>query len=268
MRRVLREPEFGHDLIEFRQEGDVAPCRCITTQQTQLRQEVACDLQGDEDRGNRIGHDQNAILRHLRIGDALHPAEHRIGENDRRTDVKAGIRRHFEEAREGHAHTAHLADHIGHRDDDQADDGDKPCTVGIEPVTDEFGHCELAELAQVRGQQQCQKHVTACPAHQEGRLRIAARRRQRDDPRHRDERRRRHPVCRRRHAVHDRGNTLPGRIEFRRRARTGPDRDADVERKGCTDHQQVECILIHFVPVPFAYSSTPNSASSLFMRQA
>jgi hypothetical protein len=52
------------------------------TAETELRQRVAGELQADEDRGDRVGEDQYAVLRDLRIGDALHATEHGVEEHD------------------------------------------------------------------------------------------------------------------------------------------------------------------------------------------
>jgi hypothetical protein len=58
--------------------------------------------------------------------------------------------------------------------DDQADDRDDARRVGVEAVTDELRHRELAELAQVRRQQQRQEHVAAGPAHEKHGAAVAA----------------------------------------------------------------------------------------------
>ena len=39
-------------------------------------------MQGDEDRRDRVGEDQDHVLGDLGVGDALHAAEHRIDEDD------------------------------------------------------------------------------------------------------------------------------------------------------------------------------------------
>jgi hypothetical protein len=83
----------------------------------------AGELQADEDRRHGVGQDQHDVLRHLGVGDALHAAEHGVQEHDAHADVDADFTAHAEEAREGHAHTGHLADDVGDGRGQQADHG-------------------------------------------------------------------------------------------------------------------------------------------------
>ncbi|MPL84631.1 hypothetical protein SDC9_30596 [bioreactor metagenome] len=219
-------------------------------EQAKRRHRVAGQVERDEDRRDGIGDDQHDILGDLGVGDALHPTEHGIGEDHRGTDVEAGVVRHFEEAREGDAHTRHLADHVGDRDDEQADHADDARRARVEPVADEFRHGELAELAQVGREQHREQHIAAGPAHQIGRGVVAA---EGDDAGHRDERGGRHPVGAGGHAVRDRVDAAARRIEFRGRARTGPDRDPEVEGEGRAHHDQVEGKLIHCPRAPLLF---------------
>src|SRR3546814_2088159 len=65
-----------------------------------------------------------------------------------------------------------------------------PICIGVVTITNEVGHGELAELAQVRCQQQRQQHVTASPAHQIDSAVVAH---ERDQTGHRNERGGAHP---------------------------------------------------------------------------
>jgi hypothetical protein len=201
---VLAEAEVGDDLVELGEQRDVGACHVGA--EAELRDRHAGELQRDEDRRHRVGQDQHDVLRHLRVGDALHAAEHRVGEDDGHADVDADVRGHAEEARERHAHARHLADDVGDGGDEQADHGHRRGALRVEAVADELRHRELAELAQVRRQQHGQQHVAAGPAHQEQAAAVAH---VGDQAGHRDERRGAHPVGRRGHAVHHRRNLPP-----------------------------------------------------------
>ena len=256
--RVVVETQLGHDGVQL---GQQRLATCGIAEQTQRRDGCAGQLQRDEDGRDSIGGDQHAVLSDLSVGHAFHPTKHRIGKHNARADQQTGGVRHLEEAAKGHADAGHLTDHVGHGCYDQTDHRNDTCGLAVETVADEFRHGELAELAQVRCKQQRQQHIATGPTHQEGRVVIAGKGNQ---ARHRDERGRRHPVRRCCHTVGDRVNAATGGVEFRCRPRAGPDRDADVQRKGRAHKQQVDGKLVHGV----YSSSTPCSASSLFMRQA
>ncbi len=55
-----------------------------------MRDRIAGNHHGNENRRCQIGEDQDAILRHLRVSDAFHAAEHGIKENDAHADEYAG----------------------------------------------------------------------------------------------------------------------------------------------------------------------------------
>ena len=244
--------KVSHHLVKLVQEVGLATRRGIAADQAKLWHDVAGQAKRDEQRRDRVGDDQHDVLRHLGIGDALHAAEHGIGEHHRRTDQQAGRGRHFQEACKGHAHANHLPDDVSDRDDEKADHSHHAGTGRIEPVAHEFRHSELAELAQVRRQKQRKQHIAAGPTHQEDRVVVAA---EGDKTRHRDEGSCRHPVSRRRHAVDHRANALTRRVEFSGRACTGPERDAEIQRERQADDDKVKGKLIHLVLPP--YSSTP-----------
>src|SRR5690606_32173132 len=133
----------------------------MVTEQTQRRNRVTGQLQGDEDGRYGVGHDQYHVLSDLGVGDGLLATEYGVGEYHGRSDPETGGVAHFEEAREGNTVTGHLADHVGHGDDYQADHRSQARATTVETVTDEIRHGELAELAQVGCQQHRQQHVAA-----------------------------------------------------------------------------------------------------------
>ena len=163
--RVLAEAQIGHHLVQLGQQGDVLAGEVGA--EAQLRDRVAGELHRDEDRRDDVGEDQHDVLGDLGVGDALHAAEHRVGEHDAHADVDADLAGDAEEAREGHADAGHLADDVGQRGDQQAEHRHRRGRLRVEAVADELRHGELAELAQVGGQQAGQQHVAAGPAHQE-----------------------------------------------------------------------------------------------------
>ena len=82
------------------------------------------DHDGQENRRYHVRENQNAILRDLRVRDALHAAEYGVHEDDRHPDVHTRVDVDFEEAAEDDAHTPHLARDIRERNEDRAHDGD------------------------------------------------------------------------------------------------------------------------------------------------
>src|SRR5690606_41667242 len=138
--------------------------------------------------------------------------------------------------------TGHLADHVGHGDDYQADHRSQARATTVETVTDEIRHGELAELAQVGCQQHRQQHVAAGPAHEEGGVGITTGGNQ---ARHGNEGCSRHPVSGCRHTVGDRMHTTASDVELFGGAGTRPDGDADVEREGRAYEQHVDYELAH-----------------------
>ena len=76
-------------LLSFSRKGTAAH-RGEVTDQAELRNHIASERHGNEDRGNRIGKGHHAILRDLRIGDALHAAEAGIRKDNRRANQYPG----------------------------------------------------------------------------------------------------------------------------------------------------------------------------------
>src|SRR5690606_26245311 len=105
---------------------------------------------------------------------------------------------HFEDAEVAYDDAGHLADHVGHGDQDQTDNRNQTRTAAVETVTDEIRHSKLAELAQVRRQQHRQQYIATGPAHQVDRGGVTT---GSDDTCHGNEGCRGHPVRCRRHTV-------------------------------------------------------------------
>src|SRR3546814_3505507 len=104
----------------------------------------------DEDGPHHVGKDPHAVLRHLSVGDALHATHHRVEEHQRHADDHSGGNVHFQEAAEYDTDTAHLTGHVGERNEDRAHHRDQTRGIGVVTITNEVGHGELAELAQVQ----------------------------------------------------------------------------------------------------------------------
>ncbi len=111
VRRVLLEPQLHHHLVELVEQERVRAHQGAA--EAQLRQRVAGELQADEDRGDGVGQDEHAVLGDLRVGDALHAAEHGIEEDNAHAHQQAHVVVHLEEPREGHADALHLPDDVG-----------------------------------------------------------------------------------------------------------------------------------------------------------
>ena len=241
---VVVEAQVHQDLVEACQKRHARVH--VGGEQAQLRDRIAGELQRDEHRRDRVGDDQHDVLRHLGIGDALHAAQHRVHEHHRRGDQQAGVGVDLQEARERHAGAGHLPDHVGDRDHQQRRHRHQPRGAAVVAVADELGHGEAAELAQVGRQQHRQQHVAAGPAHEIRRVAVAD---EGDQARHRDERRRRHPVCGDRHAVHHRVDAASGGVELGGGSGARPDRDRDVEQERAADENEVESELVHGRPL-------------------
>ena len=163
--RVGNKTQVHQHPVQFFQHSQSRPVQHLGGQ-AQLRHRVARDQQRDEDRRRYIGKNHDAILRHLGIGNAFHAAQHGIEEHHRHADKHAGRDLNLQETGEHHPYAAHLPRHIGKADEHQADHGHHAGGMGIIALADEVRHGVLAELAQVRRQQQRQQDVAAGPAHQ------------------------------------------------------------------------------------------------------
>ena len=95
----------------------------MSAEHAEHRDRVASQLHGNEHGRNGVGDDQNDVLSHLGVGDALHAAEYRVGEHDRGSDPDTSGVAHFREAGERHTSTGHLTDYVSNGDEDEADDG-------------------------------------------------------------------------------------------------------------------------------------------------
>jgi hypothetical protein len=101
------------------------------------------------------------------------PPKHGVEQHDDRADDDAQLDRHAEEVGEGDPGAAHLPGDIGEGDEQRADHRHDAGRLAVIPVADKVGHGELAELAQIRREQQRQQHIAAGPAHQVDRAVIA-----------------------------------------------------------------------------------------------
>ena len=100
------------------------PSLLVHSAEADLRDGVAGDQKREKDRRDQIGEDQHAVLSDLRIGDALHAAEHGVEEDDAHADEHADLHRYLEEATEHDPHPSHLAGHVSEGHEDGAHDGD------------------------------------------------------------------------------------------------------------------------------------------------
>ena len=64
--------------------------------------------QREEDCGNHEGKNQNAILRHLGVGNAFHTAKDGVEQHDGHPHQHTGLNRHFQESSEDHPNAPHL----------------------------------------------------------------------------------------------------------------------------------------------------------------
>ncbi len=96
---------------------------CHRGTQSQLRHGIAGNQDRDKNSRYHVGKDQHTILSHLRIGNALHTAQHSIGEDNTHADHHAQINIHLKKAREDNPDTPHLPGDIRKRHKEQTDNG-------------------------------------------------------------------------------------------------------------------------------------------------
>ena len=207
-----------------------------------MRDGVAGDLQGNENGGYCIGKNEDDILNDLRVGNALHAAEHGVKEHNAHADKEAGVVVRFQESRARHAHPFHLPDDIGDGNENQAHHGHHAGGLGVKAFADEFRHGELAVFAQVRREKQREQDIPAGPAHEKYRTAIAAKG---DEARHGNKGCGTHPVGCGGHAVGNGTDAAACDIEFLCGFGFAPNRNADVRGKGKTDDQVRPSFDVH-----------------------
>jgi hypothetical protein len=108
--RVDVKAQIRDDLVELHQQRLARGG--VRREQAERRQRVAGEAQRDEDCRDGVSRDEHDVLGDLRVGDALHAAENRVHEHNRRADEEAcgGVR--LEEACEGHTHACHLPNDV------------------------------------------------------------------------------------------------------------------------------------------------------------
>ena len=114
--------------------------------ESQLGNGVSRHLDGNEDRRYHERTDEHTVLGDLRVGDALHPAENGVEQDDRHADDDTRGDVHLEKAGKDDAHPAHLSRDVGEGDQQGAHHRHQPRLPGIVAVTDEIGNGELAEF--------------------------------------------------------------------------------------------------------------------------
>ena len=182
-------------------------------------------MQGNENGGHGVGKNQNHVLNDLRVSDAFHAAENGVEKHDAHANKQARAVVGFQKARKGHAHTFHLANDVGDGNENKAYHGHHSGSLGTKSFADEFRHGELAVLAEVGGQQQCEQHITAGPAHEKDGSSVAA---ESDEAGHGDEGGCTHPVRRGGHAVGNRADATASHVKFLGRLCLAPNGNADV----------------------------------------
>ena len=256
--RVFTKAEIGVDLIQlFEKRRGIAPL-CEVSDETKLRDDITRQSNCDEDRRNGVSKSHHAILRHLRVGNPLHPSEPGVKEDNRSANDDPSWNSDPEELRKDDPHSAHLAHDVGQADENRADDRDQTGCFGIIAITNKVRYGRFSEFSKKGHHQDRQKDKSSRPAHQETRTVVSTTRQR---PCHRNKGRRAHPVGRGCHAISKRRNPATSHVVFLRRPRPLLKGDPDVERERCSDKDVVPKILTHFE----SSSSTLNFASSPFM---
>ena len=195
-----------------------------------LRDRNAGLLHRQPDHRDHVGDDQDDVLRHLRPRHRAHPAQERADQNAAEAEENPDLERHAGQARRDEADAVDLRHHVGERAQDRGEDADRPRNVAAEARAEKVGNRELAELAQVRRQEQRDQAIAAGPAHDE---REAAEAGQVQRSGHPDERRGAHPVRAGRHAVEYRRDAPAGDVVLGGVGGAAHDPDAGVEAHRC-----------------------------------
>ena len=194
-----------------------------------LRNRDAGLLHRQPDHRDHVGDDQDDVLRDLRPRHRAHAAQERAHQNAAQAEENAELERHAGQARGDEADAVDLRHHVGERAQDRGEDADATRDVAAIARAEEVRNRELAELAQIRRQEQRDQAVAAGPAHDE-REAVEAGQVQRAG--HADERRGAHPVGAGRHAVEQRRHAPAGHVVLRGVRRAAHDADAGVEADG------------------------------------
>ena len=166
--------------------------------------------------GNQKRQQDDHVLRHLRPGDRAHAAQKRAQQHAAEAQHDADLELHAGQARGDQAHTVDLRHHIGERAQHRRHRRNHARPATTEAHLEEIGNRVEVHRPQMRRNQHRDQAETAGPAQQIGeptRMPGQARKSlQIQRARQADERRRTHPVGRRRHAVVERRNTPPGDV--------------------------------------------------------
>ena len=195
----------------------------------QLRDREARVLDRQPDDRNHVRDDQHDVLRHLRPRHRAHPAEERTHQDAAQPEEDAQLERDADQARRHQPHAVDLRHHVGEGAQDRAQDADEARDVAAVARTEEVRDRELAELAQVRREEQRHEAVAAGPPHDEREAEIP---RQVQRAGHADERGRAHPVGAGRHAVEERGDPPPGDVVLGDVRGAADDADPGVQADG------------------------------------
>ena len=137
--------------VEFLQNGHATGPDLAA--QSQLRHRIAGNQHGNKYGRHQIGENQHTILRDLRIGDALHAAQHGIKEHHAHANQHTHIYRNVEKTRKHHTNAPHLTGHIGEGNHNQANHRHQSRQLGIIAFADKIRHGELPEFPQIGRQQ-------------------------------------------------------------------------------------------------------------------
>ena len=143
--RVLDEAEFRDDLVQVFQHGNIFTAN--VGDKAKLWNRIPGDHHGDEDCRYGVSENQNAVLSHLRVGDALHAAQNRVNEYDAHADQNTGVEVHAEEARERDTHAGHLTRDVCEGHEQSTDNRDDASRCRVITVAHKVRHGELAEFA-------------------------------------------------------------------------------------------------------------------------
>ena len=207
-----------------------------------LRHRVAGLLHRQPHHRNHVSDDQDDVLRHLGPGHRLHPAEERTDENAGQADEDADAELKPGEARGDDADAVDLRHHIGEGTEDGRQYADHARQMAAVAGAEEIGDGELAELAQVRREEQRHQAVAAGPAHDEGQAVVT---REVERPRHADEGGRAHPVGAGRHAVEQGRDAPAGNVVLADVGGLGHEADAGVEQHRRAEEHVAEHLVLH-----------------------
>ena len=208
----------------------------------QLRNRHAGLLHRQPHHRHQEGDDQDDVLRHLRPGHRAHATEEGADQHPAQAEKNADHEVDAGQARGDQPDAVDLRDQVHEGTQHGRDHADHPRQVAAVARAEEIRDGELTEFAQIRGDQQRHQAVTPGPAENEGQPAVALQVQRSGES---DERRGRHPVGRRGHAVIERRHPSARDVVLGRVGGAAQDADARIQQHRRQQEGDADPVLGH-----------------------